>query len=493
MHMKKCLNWATVLIAFATLVTFLPLSACTVTDDLSKDQTETTIQTETPPVQTTTQETTDEDFPEGEPAMEYDYTLGTGPEKIMLWSFTDDEFNMVDQYIMRNPEFGKKYTVKAVIISEEGRYDEALRNALVAGGDEAPDIYAIKESYISQYAQGEFSKFAATYKDLGIDVDTKIKEAEIAPYIVEAGTRNGEVVALSYMSTGCAMIYNSEIAKAVFGTDDPAEIEKITGAGSGDWDKFMKAAAKIKEKGYVAVSGPSDLWNSCDKSAETPWFVDGKLKIDPEREKYLDLAKTITDKGYSNNTRLWSQEWARDMGGDGGKKVFAFFGPSWLINDFMADRSRGLYGKWRVCVPPVYSYLNGIWILAYKDSRHKEGVAELLEWITLDTSETGLQYLYANGLIDWDNDPSTVTKKEAVASSVVMAKSNGSSDFCGGQNIFPAIIESNKNASAKAISEYDEYCGHALMNASLRYSFGKIKRAEAIEEFKKEVEDYLSL
>ena len=493
MHMKKCLNWATVLIAFATLVTFLPLSACTVTDDPSKDQMETTIQTETPPVQTTTQETTDEDFPEGEPAMQYDYSFGTGPEKILLWSFSDDEFKMVGQYIKQNPEFGKKYTVKAVIISEEGRYDEALRNALVGGGDEAPDIYAIKESYISQYAQGEFSKFAATYKDLGIDVDTKIKEAEIAPYIVEAGTRNGEVVALSYMSTGCVMIYNSEIAKAVFGTDDPAEIEKITGAGSGDWDKFMKAAAKIKEKGYVAVSGPSDLWNSCDKSADTPWIVDGEVKIDPEREKYLDLAKTITDKGYSNNTRLWSQKWARDMGGDGGKKVFAFFGPSWLINDFMADRSRGLYGKWRVCVPPVYSYLNGIWILANKDSRHKEGVAELLEWITLDTSETGLQYLYANGLIDWDNDPSTVSKKEAVASSVVMVKSNGSSDFCGGQNIFPAIIESNKNASAKAISEYDEYCGHALMNASLRYSFGKIKRAEAIEEFKKEVEDYFSL
>lgn len=494
MHMKKCLNWATVLIVFALLATFLPVSACTVKDDLSKDQTETTIQTETPPVQTTTQETTDEDFPEGEPAMQYDYSFGTGPEKILFWSFSEDEFKMVGQYIKQNPEFGKKYTVSGVIISDsDSKYDEALGNALVAGGDLAPDIYVVKEPYITQYAQGEFAKFASTYKDLGIDVDTRIKEAEIAPYSVEAGTYNGEVVALSYLSTACVMIYNSDIAKNVFGTDDPAEIEKIVGAGSGDWDKFMKAAAKLKEKGYAAVSGPSDLWNGCEKSADTPWIVDGEINIDPKREKYLDLSKTITEKGYSNSTRIWTQEWYEDMWGGGSKKVFAFFGPTWLINGLMTARSGDLYGKWRACTPPVCSYWNGTWLFANKDTKHKEGVAELLEWITLDTSETGLQYLYANGLIDWDNDPSTVTKKEAVASSVVMAKSNGSSDFCGGQNIFPAIIESNKNASAKAISEYDEYCCHALMNASLRYSFGKIKRAEAIEEFKKEVEDYLSL
>lgn len=483
--MKKYQTCVSVLVAFAALV-----SACNVTSDPSENQTETTTQTETELINVKDLKY----YEETTLGEQMQIVYGEGNEIIQLWSFDDEVPNMVRLYVREHPEFAKKYQVEVTLIdNDSGLYYTALSNSLVAGGDLTADIYVVDEAHLAEYTQGSKGKFASTYKDLGIDDDTGIKEADIAPYIVEAGMRNGEVAALSYMSTGCVMIYNSDIAKAVFGTDEPAEIEKIVGAGSGDWDKFMKAAAKIKEKGYVAVSGPSDLWNSCDKSADTPWIVDGEVKIDPEREKYLDLAKTITDKGYSNNTRLWSQEWARDMGGDGGKKVFAFFGPSWLINDFMADRSRGLYGKWRVCVPPVYSYLNGIWILANKDSRHKEGVAELLEWITLDTSETGLQYLYANGLIDWDNDPSTVSKKEAVASSVVMAKSNGSSDFCGGQNIFPAIIESNKNASAKTISEYDEYCGHALMNVSLRYSFGKIKRAEAIEEFKKEVEDYLSL
>ena len=59
------------------------------------------------------------------------------------------------------------------------------------------------------------------------------------------------------------MIYNAEIAKDVFGTDDPSEIENITGAGSSKWDKFLAAADKLEAKGYAAVSGCNDLWNAC--------------------------------------------------------------------------------------------------------------------------------------------------------------------------------------------------------------------------------------
>ena len=483
--MKKYLTCVSVLVAFAALV-----SACNVTSDPSGNQTETTTQTETELINVKDLKY----YEETTLGEQMHIVYGEGNEIIQLWSFDDEVPNMVRLYVREHPEFAKKYQVEVKLIdNDSGLYYTALSNSLVAGGDLTADIYVVDEAHLAEYTQGFMGKFASTYKDLGIDVDTGIKEADIAPYIVEAGMRNGEVAALSYMSTGCVMIYNSDIAKAVFGTDEPAEIEKIVGAGSGDWDKFMKAAAKIKEKGYVAVSGPSDLWNSCDKSADTPWIVDGEVKIDPEREKYLDLAKTITDKGYSNNTRLWTQEWRADMYGGGSKKVFAFFAPSWFINELMSERPGNLYGKWRVCVPPVCSYWNGMWLLGNKDSKHKEGVAELLEWITLDTSETGLQYLYANGLIDWDYDPTTVSYKGAVASSVVMAKSNGSNDFCGGQDIYPAIIASSKKASAKAISEYDEDCSYSFMNASLQYSFGRIKRNEAIEGFKKEIKEYFSL
>ena len=165
-------------------------------------------------------------------------TFGTGAEKINLWSFTDEIPKMVGQYVKQVPAYGEKYTIECTIIATDGgAYQTALDNALVAGGDMAPDMYAAEAAFILKYSQGDMAKFAATYKDLGIDVDAKIKEADIAKYTIEVGSRDGELVALGYQATGCAMIYNAEVAKDAFGTDDPKKIEEIVGAGSGKWDK----------------------------------------------------------------------------------------------------------------------------------------------------------------------------------------------------------------------------------------------------------------
>ena len=426
-------------------------------------------------------------------------TFGTGSEKINLWSFTDEIPKMVGQYVKQKPEFGQKYTVECTIIATDGgAYQTALDNALVAGGDTAPDMYAAEAAFILKYSQGDMAKFAATYKELGIDVDAKIKEADIAKYTIEVGSRGGDLVALGYQATGCAMIYNAEVAKDAFGTDDPKKIEEIVGAGSGKWDKFFEAAAKLKEKGYAAVSGGGDIWNACEKSADKAWIVDGQLNIDPKREQYLDIAKQLKDNGWSNDANGWSEAWYADMKGEGAQKVFAFFGPAWLINYVMIGNSggnkagEGTFGQWRVCAPPVGFFWGGTWVLGSKDTSKKEGVAELIEWITLDSSDTGLQYLWANGSVDWDNDPATATAKDTVASATVMAKSDGKLDFCGGQDIFPAFIQGNQYASAKAMTQYDETINGYFTDAAAQYAEGNVDRAGAIDQFKTNVQDNLS-
>ena len=450
--------------------------------------------TPTPTEETFYDDDDDEDMTYAPTTMEF----GAGPEKIRIWSEYGTIPRMVGQYIKQNPEFGEKYTVECTIIeSGAGSYDDRLYTKLAFPDDLSPDIY-VADNNVYKYTQGDMSKYAATYKELGIDVDTKIKEADIAQYSIDIGSRDGEVVALGYQGTGSVMIYNAEIAKEVFGTDDPEKIEKIVGAGTGKWDKFFEAAEKLKKKGYAAVSGPEDIWKACECSADTPWVVDGEIKIDPKREMYFDLAKTIKDNGYSNNYRSWTQNWYYNMKGEDGNKVFAYFGPAWFINYVMIGNSggtkpgEGTYGQWRVCTPPVGFFWGDTWILANKDTDQKEGVAKIIEWITLDTSETGLQYLLANGLIDWDNDPETQTAKESVASATVMAKSDGTLEFCGGQDIFPAIIKGNKMASAKAFSPYDETINSYFTNAADEYADGTIDKDKAIEQFKKNVEEIVS-
>ena len=419
-------------------------------------------------------------------------TLGSGPETINLWSYIDDVPRIVAQYIKQNPEFGEKYTVECtIIVTDNGCYQDALDKALAAGGDAAPDIYVTESAFVEVYSQGNMAQYAMTYKDLGIDVDTKIKEADIAQYTVDIGTRDGEVVALGYESTSGVMIYNAAIAKDVFGTDDPEDIEKITGAGSGNWDKFFEAAEKLKKKGYAAISSPSDIWSVCEKSADKNWIVEDRLYIDPKREIYLDLAKTIKENGYSNNTDSWRDAWYDDMRGNGERKVFAYFGPSWFVNyamEFFCSPTRTkTYGQWRVCEAPVGFFWGGSWLHVNKDTDKKEGIAELIEWITLDTSETGFQYLWANGLVDWDNDPETKTYKQSVASSVVMAKSDGKMDFCGGQDTFPVFAKVNNISSGVAISERDELISDYFEEYADKYAEGLLNRYAAREQFRMKV------
>ena len=429
---------------------------------------------------------------------EQTYYLGNGSEKIKFWSYTIEEADMIKQYILQHPEFGNKYTVeyKVIQMTNDG-YTRAISKALSEGGENAPDIYTAEEEFVLSCTKGSLSKYAASYYDLGIDVDRKIKEADIVKYITEIGSRNGDIVALGYQSAGCAMIYNAEIAREVFGTDDPDMIESITGANTGKWDKFLEAAIMLKNKGYAAVSGPDDIWNICSRAADTPWIVDGKLNIDPKRSEYLSIAKKLKDNDLTNNTLQWSESWNMDMREEGRRKVFAFFGPAWFLNYNMrftggVRPGDGSFGKWRVCNPPQVSFWGGSWILANKDTKHKEAVAGIIEWMTLDISEKGLQYQLANGLIMTENGTG-MPVMDTVASATVMARANGTLEFCGGQNVYPVFIAVNQAATSKSMTEYDKIINLYYIDAVNSYADGKLDRAGAVNAFRTKVQKNLNI
>ncbi|MBR1913330.1 MAG: carbohydrate ABC transporter substrate-binding protein, partial [Lachnospiraceae bacterium] len=256
---------------------------------------------------------------------------------INLWAFTDEVPGMVDKYIEAHPDF--PYTVNSTIIATtEGAYQPALDAALQAGGSEQPDIYCAEAAFILKYSKGDMQDFAMPYKDLGIDVDSEIKASNIAQYSIDIGTNtNGDVDALGYQATGGAFIYRRSIAKDVFGTDDPAEISKIIGGGSGSWDKFWEAAKTLSDKGTAIVSGDGDIWHAVENSSDKGWLDDsGALQIDPKREAFLDISKNLTDNGWSNQTQDWQDAWFADMKGEGSQGILGFFGPAWLINYTLA-------------------------------------------------------------------------------------------------------------------------------------------------------------
>ena len=420
---------------------------------------------------------------------------GDGSQVINVYAFTDEVPNMLQKYIDMHPEFGYELNT-TIIATTDGAYQPALDQALASGGADAPDLYCAEAAFVLKYTQGDASGYAAPYADLGIDVDAKLKEADIAQYSVDIGTNpDGQVVALGYQATGGAFIYRRSIAKDVFGTDDPAEISKAIGGGSGSWDTFFEAAEQLKAKGYGIISGDGDLWHAVENSSDTAWIVDGKLNIDPKREEFLDLSKKLKDNGYHNDTQDWQDAWFADMQGVGEKPIFGFFGPAWLINYTMAPNcggsavGEGTYGDWAVCEPPIGFFWGGTWLLANKDSAKKDAVKQLIEWVTLDSSDTGLQYYWANGtMVEGE-----VGTKDCVASGTVMSKSDGAVDFLGGQNMFDVFVPANSYANGKNLTQYDETINQYWRDAVREYTAGNLSREDAIAAFKQNVADNLDV
>ena len=410
---------------------------------------------------------------------------------INVMSFTDEVPKMIEKYKELHPDFD--YEIKTTIIATtDGLYQPALDQALAGGGADAPDIYCAESAFILKYSQGDASQFAASYKDLGIDVDTLTKEADIAQYTIDIGTNpDGQLVGLGYQATGGAFIYRRSLAKDTWGTDDPATIKDKIGPG---WDKFFAAAAELKAKGYGIVSGDGDIWHAVENSSEQPWIVDGKLNIDPKREEFLDLSKKLKDNGYHNDTQDWTDAWYADMKDAGAQKVFGFFGPAWLINYVMAGNSggtkagEGTYGDWAVCEPPVGFFWGGTWVLANKDSKVKAAVGDIIEWITLDSSETGLQYFWANGTLNGEGGT-----KDTVASGTVMSKSDGKLEFLGGQNMFDVFVPAGQFATGTNKTQYDETINTYFRNQVREYTAGNKSREQAIADFKQDVADNLDV
>ena len=430
-------------------------------------------------------------------------SYGEGPVHINMWSFTNEVPNMAKKYISLNPDFGKKYTIDVTIIATtNGTYQPALDAALKNG---EVDLYAAEAAVVLKYAQGDAAQFAAAYKDLGIDVDKDLKDAEIAQYTVDIGTRPSDkaLVALGYQATGGAMIYRASIAKEVFGSDEAATVEKEVGAGSGNYEAFWKAAEKLKAKGYPIVSGDGDVWHMVENSSSSGWVVDGKLNIAPERQAFFDISKQLVDNGWCNETSDWQPSWFADMKGlpqegKDNKSAFCFFGPAWLINYVMVGNSggtkagEGTYGDWRVCKAPAGFFWGGTWVLGSKaaadNADKKAAVAELIRWITLDATDKGLQYMWANGTFNGEGGT-----KDCVASGKVMATADGKLDFLGGQNMFPAFIAANANATGKNMTQYDETINSLFREQVNQYAHGQKSVDDAVKTFKSNVADKLGV
>lgn len=381
----------------------------------------------------------------------------SGIRYLSVYTYDEELSEAIKDYVERHPELNLKVNFYVRSSISEAYFHKDLNESLQGSGPNIVDIYCVPDTYSHEVIKGEFSKHAYAYRELGIDVDAAVKKADIPQYIVDAGTnQDGEVISLPFRRGAIVFVYRRSVARDVWGTDDPDKIAGIIGAGTGKWDRFLDAAETLKEHGCYIVPSIDDIAYAIDtdiqKSIVGP---DTGFEINPEWQEFLALSEKMLDNGYIPKTQhYFTEEWCNALNGKGDKPVLGFIVPYDLIKFLLTSDEylKSTAGDWAICVPPVKTFWqNYTGILVNRASPNKDVLGPIVEWLTLDISEKGLQYNLANDTMANKNDEryNFHGGKWPVISGTILRNTENRIDFLGGQDVNPVLYDAVDTPTGK--------------------------------------------
>lgn len=351
----------------------------------------------------------------------------------------------------------------------QNNLDQQLLKQADASADDKIDIFLVEADYALKYSDTDYTMAVS---DLGITDDELANQYDYTKKILEDS--NGVLKGVSWQSTPGVLIYNREIAKDMWGSDDPAEVQKHVS----DWDTFYATGSELAAKGYKLTATVNDSYRVYSNNVSSKWVEDGKLNIDPQFKAWADAEKASYEAGQTTAGDLWSDEWSAGFYPDG--KVFAYFGPAWLINFSMGqddEKSIAHAGGWGATEGPQAFYWGGTWICAATGTDNPTLVADIMRKMTTD--ETILK-----DIVSKDSD---CINNKNVLSSLASDDSFGFS-VLGGQNPFGLFTENVEKIDLSNLSAYDQGCNESFQKIMKDYFSGQYATYdEAIEAFKQDV------
>lgn len=355
----------------------------------------------------------------------------------------------------------------------QNKLDEALKQQESASADDKIDIFLAETDYVSKYTDKDID-MAMPLEELGI---TDADLADQYSFMRETGSDvDGVQRASSWQACPGVLLYRRDIAKDVFGTDDPAEVgEKVK-----DWDTMKATAKELKDKGYYTFSSYADTFRLYGNSISQPWIKSGEttINVDQRIMDWINDSKEWKDAGYFDPTvkGQWNDDWNKTMGSE--SKVFAFLGPAWLIDFTIAKNWDGEAGSWAVTNPPQNFNWGGSFIMACRGTDNVQHVKDIILKLTatkdilLDITKQCTEYTNTvSGMKEAANDDSYA------------------SDFLGGQNAYKYFQPIAEAIEIAPLSPYDQTCVEKIQNAFGDYFQGKVDFDKAKENFEKAVKE----
>lgn len=354
------------------------------------------------------------------------------------------------------------------------KLDEALMNQADASADDKVDIFLSETDYVYKYTDAA-ADVAMPLKDLGIDPDKDLAD-QYDFTKTTASDADGVQRGSTWQCCPGLLVYRRDIAKDVFGTDDPEEV----GKKMKDWDTAKATAEELKAKGYYTFSSYADTFRLYGNSISQPWVEDGAttVNVDQQVMNWIKDSKEWLDAGYLNKTvkGQWNDDWNKAMGSE--SKVFAFLFPAWGIDFTLKPNWDGEDGEWAVTNPPQEYNWGGSYIHAATGTDNPEHAKDII--LALTGNKDNLLKISK----DYSDFTNTKSGMQEVATDDTFA-----SDFLGGQNPFEYFAPVAENIKIAPLSAYDQGCVELLQNAFSDYFQGQVDYDKAKSNFETAIKE----
>lgn len=355
------------------------------------------------------------------------------------------------------------------------KLDEALLNQANAAADDKVDIFLSETDYVYKYTDAE-ADVAMPLTDLGINPDTDLAD-QYDFTKVTASDVNGVQRGSTWQCCPGLLVYRRDIAKEVFGTDDPVKVgEKVK-----DWDTMKTTAEELKAKGYFTFSSYADTFRLYGNSISEPWVKPGEtvIKVDQKIMDWVNTSKEWLDAGYLDKTvkGQWNDDWNKAMGSK--SKVFAFLFPAWGIDFTLKPNWDGGDGAWAVTNPPQEYNWGGSYIHACTGTDNPKHVKDIILAVTGNKDNL---LKISKDYLDFTNTKSGM--KEAAEDDKSFA-----SGFLGGQNSFEYFTPVAENIVIAPLSAYDQGCVELIQNSFSDYFQGQVDFEKAKSNFETAIKE----
>jgi multiple sugar transport system substrate-binding protein len=400
-----------------------------------------------------------------------------GNGKIVVWTLSDDLKAFAEHYKEQNP--GKEVEVTVIAPAD---YPTKVTTAL-RGKADVPDVIVGEPQMLPNYFEAGFCE-DLTKEPYNVE---QYKD-KMVNYVYEAGkdSADGKVKALSYQMTPGGITYRRDIAKKVWGNDDPAFIaEKFK-----DVNTITQTGKELLDKGYRIFSDTGNLrWFVYGKNPQ-PWVKDKKLMMTEDRLAYVDAAVNLYQQKLVAFAPEWSAAWYASMAGqipvDAGNKdlkdidanaakteVFAYALPTWgsLI---VRDNAKDNIGKFGVTTGPNSYFAGGTFMGISSYSKNKQAAWDFIKYCTLneDTAKWWIE-----------------KSKGDVVSNIPALEANKdmSNEAFGGQKTYAFWLEQAKKVDYSLVTKYDDQIGKFFGQAIESIQKGEMSKEDALKDFYKNI------